>query len=479
MRVRGARPVRRGDELPSVSFVISAYNEADVIRRKLENTIALDYPRDLLEVVVISDASTDRTDAIAAEFTATHGVRVARQPERAGKTAGLNRTVPTLRGDIVVFSDANAVYERNALKMLVRNFADPQVGYVTGEARYVEGGKTAADAGERTYWDYEISIKKLETSLGSMVGGDGAIYAIRAFLWQTLPPAAINDFLNPLQIVSAGWRGVYEPEAICYEDTAGTPAREYRRRVRIVSRSWRAVFQAPGVLNPFRTGWFAFSLVSHKMLRWLTGGFAAAAAAGLVGMIFEAGNSWSLAAAGVAASGTIAFRPTRRVAALAGYFSIIQAASLVGVLKGTFGRVEGTWSTPRETAKSGKRAVGPEGFSSRSLAGCGGRHLPRARRWRTAVVSSGRFARCARAATSRFCVITRSVVPKGTATPTRTCASRPRASSGTSPISRRATRCFRSRKSWLACARTGRCRRTPSRSPSTTATPTISRPHAR
>ncbi len=270
--------------------------------------------------------------------------------------------MPTLRGDIVVFSDANAMYERNALKMLVRNFADPQVGYVTGEARYVEGGKTAADAGERAYWDYEIHIKKLETPLGSMVGGDGAIYAIRAFLWQTLPPAAINDFLNPLQIVSAGWRGVYEPEAICYEDTAGTPAREYRRRVRIVSRSWRAVFQAPGVLNPFRTGWFALSLVSHKMLRWLTGGFAAAAAAGLVGMIFEAGNSWSLAAAGVAASGAIAFRPTRRVAALAGYFSIIQAASLVGVLKGTFGRVEGTWSTPRETAESAKRAAGAQGF---------------------------------------------------------------------------------------------------------------------
>ncbi len=195
-----------------------------------------------------------------------------------------------------------------------------------------------------------------------MVGGDGAIYAIRSFLWQTLPPAAINDFLNPLQIVSAGWRAVYEPDAICYEDTAGTSAREYRRRVRIVSRSWRAVFQAPGVLNPFRTGWFALSIVSHKMLRWLTGGFAAAAAAGLMGMIFEAGNSWSLAAAGVAASSAVVFRPTRRVAALAGYFSIIQAASLVGVLKGTFGRVEGTWSTARESAGSGTRAAGLRGF---------------------------------------------------------------------------------------------------------------------
>jgi cellulose synthase/poly-beta-1,6-N-acetylglucosamine synthase-like glycosyltransferase len=348
VRVRGPRPVQRGDRLPSVSLVISAFNEADVIRRKLENSIQLDYPRELFEIVVVSDASTDGTDEIAAEFSASHGVVVARQPERGGKTVGLNRTVPTLRGEIVVFSDANAMYEPNALSMLVRNFADPQVGCVTGEARYCEGSRTAADDGERTYWDYEIYLKRLETALGSTVGGDGAIYAIRARLWQPLPATGINDFLNPLQIVNAGWRAVYEPEAICYEETAGTPAREYRRRVRIVSRSWRAVFQTPGVLNPFRTGWFAFSLVSHKMLRWLTGGFAAAAAAGVGGMILDAGDTWPLAAAGVAVSGAVVFRPTRRVAAMAGYFSIIQAASLVGVVKGTFGRVEGTWSTPRE-----------------------------------------------------------------------------------------------------------------------------------
>jgi len=352
VRLRGARPVRRSDRLPSVSLVISAYNEADVIRGKLENAVQLDYPRELLEIVVISDASTDGTDDIAREFTASHGVVVARQPERAGKTAGLNRTVPTLHGEVVVFSDANALYERNALKMLVRNFADPEVGCVTGQARYVEGNQNAADSGERTYWDYETSIKCLETALGSTVGGDGAIYGIRAHLWRSLPPTGINDFLNPLQIVNAGWRAVYEPDAICYEDTAGTPAREYRRRVRIVSRSWRAVFQTPGVLNPFRTGWFSFSLVSHKMLRWLTGAFAAGAAAGVIGMILQAGNTWSLAAAGVAASGAVAFRPTRRVAALAGYFSVIQVASLVGVVKGTFGRVEGTWTTPREPSEA-------------------------------------------------------------------------------------------------------------------------------
>jgi peptidoglycan/xylan/chitin deacetylase (PgdA/CDA1 family) len=354
VRVRGARPVRRGDALPRVSLVISAYNEEEVIGRKLDNTLQLDYPRELLDVVVVSDASTDRTDEIASEYAARHGVVLARQSERAGKTAGLNRTVPTLRGDIVVFSDANAMYEAGALKMLVRNFGDPAVGCVTGQARYVEGSRTAADAGERTYWGYEIYLKTLETAIGSTVGGDGAIYAIRAHLWKPLPSSGINDFLNPLQIVDAGWRAVYEPEAICYEETAGTPAREYRRRVRIVSRSWQAVFQAPGVLNPFHTGWFAVSLVSHKMLRWLTGGFVATAAAGLLGMLVNAAGTWHLAAAGMAASGAVVFRPTRRVAALAGYFSVIQLASLVGVAKGTFGRVDGTWSTSRESSSARK-----------------------------------------------------------------------------------------------------------------------------
>ena len=228
VRVRGPRLVRRGNRLPPVSLVISAFNEAEMIRRKLENAVQLDYPRELLEIVVVSDASTDGTDELAAEYADRYGVIVARQPERVGKTVGLNRTVPTLRGEIVVFSDANALYERDALKMLVRNFADPQVGCVTGEARYVEGSRSAADSGERTYWDYEIRLKRLETAIGSMVGGDGALYAIRARLWKPLPPTAINDFLNPLQIVNAGWRGVYEPRAICHEETAGRDWQEVR-----------------------------------------------------------------------------------------------------------------------------------------------------------------------------------------------------------------------------------------------------------
>jgi cellulose synthase/poly-beta-1,6-N-acetylglucosamine synthase-like glycosyltransferase len=273
----------------------------------------------------------------------------------------LNRIVPTLAGEVVVFSDANAMYERDALLNLVRNFADPSVGCVTGEARYLAGAASAADASERTYWNYEIQIKRDETTLGSMVGGDGAIYAIRRTLWRQLPADAINDFLNPLQIVAAGWRVVYEPEAICHEATAGDVRAECRRRVRIVSRSWRAVFQADGVLNPLRVGLFTWSLVSHKILRWFSGVFLAVAIVGLlvalIPMIDErpAASFATLVALAVLAAAT---RRGRQLAAGFAYFAAITAASLIGVLNGSVGRVSGVWSTPRHTVDSDARRPG-------------------------------------------------------------------------------------------------------------------------
>jgi cellulose synthase/poly-beta-1,6-N-acetylglucosamine synthase-like glycosyltransferase len=348
--LRGPRAVRRQDVTPFISLVISAFNEAAVIRQKLENALALDYPTDALEIVVVSDGSDDGTDEIVSEY-AGRGVRLARQHERRGKTAGLNRTVPTLAGEIVVFSDANAMYERDALRRLARNFADPDVGCVTGEARYLPGGTAAADVGERAYWGYEIHIKRLETSLGSMVGGDGAIYAIRRSLWRELPEDAINDFLNPLQIVEAGWRGVYEPDAVCYEETGGGIRTEYRRRVRIVSRSWRAVFQARGVLNPFRTGLFSWCIVSHKLMRWVSGVAAAAALGGLIGLVAPilarqpASLLVTLTLVPALASATAA---GRRVGTTLFYFGVINLASLVGVVKGSLGRVSGVWATPRD-----------------------------------------------------------------------------------------------------------------------------------
>ena len=361
--LRGARPVRREPILPHVSLVISAYNEASTIREKLRNALALDYPADRLEIVVVSDASDDGTDDIVREFAA-NGVRLARQEGRRGKTAGLNGVVPQLGGAIVVFSDANAMYERAALRSLVRNFADPAVGCVTGEARYLPGRATGATLGERAYWDYEILVKRLETGVGSMVGGDGAIYAIRRELWRPMPEDAINDFLNPLQIVEAGWRAVYEPEAIAYEQTAGNARREYRRRVRIVSRSWRAVFQARGVLNPLRVGLFTFCLVSHKILRWMTGLFAGVAAVALLALVlqrFDLGPLHVSAIAAVVGVVLLLWPAARQIAAAGVYYVVISIASLVGVANGTLGRVSGVWTPPRvvEGAPSAALHAGP------------------------------------------------------------------------------------------------------------------------
>jgi cellulose synthase/poly-beta-1,6-N-acetylglucosamine synthase-like glycosyltransferase len=351
---RGPRPIRRADVTPRLSFVISAYNEAAVIREKLENALSLDYPRDLLQIVVISDCSSDGTDEIVKSFE-RHGVTLARMAQRRGKTAGLNATVPTLTGEIVVFSDANAMYEAGALRMLARNFADAEVGYVTGEARYLKNGQAPADVGERAYWGYEMQMKRLETQLGSMVGGDGAIYAIRRALWRTLPEDAINDFLNPLQIVAAGWRGVYEPDAVCWEETGGGVRSEYKRRVRIVSRSWRAVFQARGVLNPLRVGLFAWSVWSHKVLRWASGFFAVGAGASFLVLYARWAAASPIVTLSVTAAtvvGVVATTVGRRTFGMAAYFGVINAASLVGLYKGSIGSVSGVWAPPRAVEPS-------------------------------------------------------------------------------------------------------------------------------
>ncbi len=310
------------------------------------------------QIVVISDCSDDGTDDIVREF-ASQGVTLARMNDRRGKTAGLNATVPTLSGDIVVFSDANAMYERDALRKLARNFADDTVGYVTGEARYLQSGRgappTSANGPTGTT---RCSMKRLETQLGSMVGGDGAIYAIRRSLWQTLPEDAINDFLNPLQIVAAGWRGVYEPEAVCWEETAGRVHSEYRRRIRIVSRSWRAVFQAGRVLNPFKVGLFAWSLWSHKVLRWASGLFVGGAVLGAIGLMVQGGYAWPPIAAAFGIAAAALSRSGRRLLTTTGYFAVLNVASLIGMAKGSAGRVSGVWSTPRAAADALKGATG-------------------------------------------------------------------------------------------------------------------------
>lgn len=258
--------------LPSVTLVISCYNEAAVIRAKLENSLALDYPKERLRILVVSDGSDDGTDEIVRAY-ADDGVCLVRQEGRLGKTMGLNLAMTQVDTDITVFSDANAMYDPGAVRELVRGFADPNVGYVVGAALYTDGDAGASARSEGLYWRYELAIKTLESRVSSVVGGDGAIYAIRTHLWQPLDQRDINDFVNPLQIVARGYRGLFQPQARCYEETAGDFGREVARKERIVNRSIRGLFRVRAVMNPFRSGWFAWQVISHKLLRWLIPGF--------------------------------------------------------------------------------------------------------------------------------------------------------------------------------------------------------------
>ncbi len=265
--VMPARKVEKKPIRPSVSLIISCFNEEDVLREKLENSFALEYPQDKFEICVVSDASSDRTDEIAKEYS-EKGVRLIRVEGRVGKTACLNVAVPQTTGEIVVFSDANAMYAPDAIRHLVENFSDDQVGYVVGEAQYADASTTAAAKSEDSYWHYEMMMKKMESRLHSMVGGDGAIYAIRRELYECLENTDINDFVNPLQIIAKGFRGIYEPEALCYENTSGSFSKEFGRKIRIVNRSFSGLLRVKTVLNPFKTGIFSFQIISHKLLRW-------------------------------------------------------------------------------------------------------------------------------------------------------------------------------------------------------------------
>ncbi|MFC1735804.1 glycosyltransferase family 2 protein, partial [Candidatus Hydrogenedentota bacterium] len=229
------RRFEKGDDLPSVSFVIAAHNEEDVIRDKLENTLALDYPVDKLEVYIASDGSRDATCSIAREY-ASRNVKLLDQKERTGKTGALNNVIAHLSGDIVVMSDANSVYEPDAVRMLVRNFADSRVGCVCGELRYRNPEETAAGHGEGAYWRYEVAIKKMESAMGCLLGANGGIFAYRRELREPVPELMANDFVTPVKLALKGHRIVYDGDAVCYEDSSQTLGNEFKRHARIAAR---------------------------------------------------------------------------------------------------------------------------------------------------------------------------------------------------------------------------------------------------
>ncbi|WP_288367347.1 glycosyltransferase family 2 protein [uncultured Marinobacter sp.] len=265
------RPINKSeDHQPTVSILVAAYNEAKDIEATLRNKIALDYPADQMEILVISDESEDGTDQIvervAEESPVT--VRLFRQVPRQGKTSGLNTLSQHAQGEILLFSDANSQWDTSTVSRLVRNFNDPNVGYVTGKMIYVHQDGSLVGDGCSAYMKYENWLRCQETRLGSVVGVDGGIDAMRKALYKPLRPDQLPDFVQPLKVVEQGYRVVYEPEALLKEDALTDGSSEFSMRVRVSLRALWALKDMRHLMNPARDGLFAWQMISHKLLRY-------------------------------------------------------------------------------------------------------------------------------------------------------------------------------------------------------------------
>lgn len=264
------RRVAKAPITPAVTMVIAAYNEEDAIARKLDNSLALDYPPEALDILVASDGSKDGTNRIVREYEARYPARVTLLDlPRGGKTVGQNHAADVARGEILVFSDATTMYDAGAVRAMVANYADPLVGSVGGDVRYVRDGEEASAKGRQMYWNYEASIRRWESQIFTVIGATGCIYSIRRCLYTHLDPAAISDFVQPARALIKGYRSVVEDNATCWEVAESKQmGDELRRRARVVNRGIRGVGYMTEVLNPIRHPFLLFQIVSHRLLRW-------------------------------------------------------------------------------------------------------------------------------------------------------------------------------------------------------------------
>jgi cellulose synthase/poly-beta-1,6-N-acetylglucosamine synthase-like glycosyltransferase len=341
--------------LPSVSVLIAAYNEAACIGQRIENLLAQDYPADKLEILIGSDASTDETDAIVQRY-AGRGVNLSRGP-RSGKAGVLSRLVATATSDVLVMTDANTDFERDAIRRLVQPLRDESVGLVCGRLRL--HSPMGAPLAEGAYWKLESLLKLYESRRGCVMGANGGIYAVRRHLFPPLAAGTVvDDFVAALRVLEAGSEVRYEPEAVAHEEAAPDHAGEYRRRVRIAAGCFRALSVHRNLMG-LRHGFTAFALWSHKVLRWFV---PHAMVVALITNIPLANGSRFFAALllgqcvayALAAMGLLGMTPrrVRAVADAAAHFVEMNAALLVGFVNYSRGTQGQTWVRTDRTAKA-------------------------------------------------------------------------------------------------------------------------------
>ena len=339
-RVRG-RPVRKAEGTPTVSVIVAAHDEEAVIERRVGNLLELDYPPDRVEIVVSSDASTDRTDELVEAISRREPrVRLLRCP-RGGKVAAQNLAVRETTGEVVAFSDANATWDRHALRKLVRNFADPGVAYVCGRMELtVPDGSNREDV----YWRYELLLRESESALGSITGGNGSIYAVRRRDYVEVDPRFGHDLALPYLMVQRGRRAVYESEAVAYEKPSRSIEEEYRRKVRMFEHCWLIVLRGSMLRGLDRL--YLIEMISHRLLRYGSGLLhlallgSSAALAGRGGP-YRLGLRAQAALLALAAAG----RSGARVpgAALAYYYVLVTSATVVALPRTLLLGVPAVW----------------------------------------------------------------------------------------------------------------------------------------
>lgn len=264
-RLRGRRPMPPADFTPPVTLVVPAYNEADILATKVQNCLALDYPADRLQLLFITDGSTDHSAQVLARFARVQHLH---SPRRAGKSAAENRAIQHVTTPYVVFTDCNTDLNPAAVRELVKHYQDPRVGAVSGEKRVQADGSTAG-AGEGLYWRYESFLKRCDSDIRSLMGAAGELVSFRTDLFAPLEPDTIlDDFVQSMRIVARGYRVVYEPAAYAREEPSFSLAEEWKRKVRICAGGWQAMSRLTGLLNPLRYPVVSFLYVSHRVLRW-------------------------------------------------------------------------------------------------------------------------------------------------------------------------------------------------------------------
>jgi len=261
----------KSNDSPFISVVLSVYNEEKVISEKIQNFRDCDYPPSESEFIIVSDGSTDQTNDIV-QKEADNRVKLKIQPDRKGKTCALNVGISEAKGDLLVFTDANTMFKKDALKNLARNFADPCIGCVSGFVKYIKpkSDQTVLVEVGGLYSKYERWIKQLESRVAGIVGADGALYAIRRDIFTPLEPKVINDLVHPIQAILNGYEAILDPEVVGFEETTGNFNQEYHRQVRMVGQAFFIFFSYLPLLIKKRKFLYAFQLISHKFLRWFT-----------------------------------------------------------------------------------------------------------------------------------------------------------------------------------------------------------------